>query len=225
MRGKLHISQARINSIVREVIMEAWKGIEDVITKDDLTRQATRKGFKYIAYHNSSSDEMDFFDVRCSGIHFGSQKAADERGMDRGDLNSYTRMYFLKMDNPYVIERDFDWERDGALDFEGCAFDDPEYLYWRDQYEAEAYLEKQGFQHVVKDDDGNVLYCNDIEEMLKQKGYDCIVYKNQHEDAGSYSVAMFNPNYIKLACQTYDNQGKPIPLDKRFDTSTDDVRY
>ena len=78
---------------------------------------------------------------------------------------------------------------------------------------------------MVLDNDGNVLYARTLEEMLSDKGYDCIIYKNQIEDIGSYSVCMFNPNNIKLAKTTYDDNGNPIPLDKRFDTSTDDVRY
>lgn len=45
------------------------------------------------------------------------------------------------------------------------------------------------------------------------------------KDVENYSIAMFNPNNIKLAGQTYDDEGNLIPLRERFNTNTNDVRY
>ena len=216
-------NESRIRCIVTETVEEAWKGIEDVTDRDELTRAAIRNGFKYTAYHNTANKDLTFFDVRSSGIHLGSARAADERGEDRGDINSYTKKFFLKMENPYVIERDFDWERTGAS--QACG-DDDDYEDWRREYEAEYYMEHHGFKYAETDENGEITNFYTLSEMLAQQGYDCIVYKNQEEDAGSYSVAMFNPNHIKSAdLTTYDDNGSPIPIEDRFDTSTDDVRY
>lgn len=222
MRG-VKLTGSRLYGIVCEAVDEAWNGINDIVDKDEVTRAAIKNGFNYVAYHNSSSSGLTFFDVRSSGIHFGSRRAADERGNERGDLRSYTNQYFLKIDNPYIIERDFDWERTGAC--QACG-DDDDYEDWRREYEAEYYLEHQGFKYAERDDNGEITNFNTIEQMLSQKGYDCIVYKNAVEDKGSYSVAMFNPRNIKSAdTVTYDDDGNEIPLEERFDTSTDDVRY
>lgn len=215
---RIRLTEDRLRDIIREAIEEAWSGIEDVVDKDDLTRAALKNGFKYIAFHNTEDENLTFFNVRSSGIHFGSRKAADERGLTRDD-ESWTNEYFLKMDKPYVIEKDFDWE----VRAENTTEEDWED--WRENYSADHYLERNGFQRAIYDDNGEIIAFYDIREMLAQKGYDCIVYKNEKEDKGNYSVAMFNPNNIKLACITHDDNGNEIPLEKRFDTSTDDVRY
>ena len=205
----------------RQIIKEAYQGILDNNGNNDLQKEALKKGFKYIAYHNTDNDNLLFFNVRSSGIHFGSKKAAEDRGLSRGSDENYTNEYFLKIDKPYVIEKDFDWEQQ-SIDTENM--DDEEYGEWRKTYDPAYYLSTKGFNEFVYDKNGEVLYGRSIEEMLADEGYDCIIYKNQKEDVGNYSVCMFNPNNIKLACITYDN-GKEIPLDKRFDTTTDDVRY
>lgn len=135
---------------------------------------------------------------------------------------SHTNEYFLKIVKPYVIEKDFDWEHQ-SIDTE--FMDEDEYDEWRKEYDPAYYLSTQGFQEFVYDDDGSVQHGRSVEEMLADEGYDCIIYKNSKEDIGNYSVCMFNPNNIKLAETTHDDNGVEIPLEKRFDTSTDDVRY
>jgi dGTPase len=65
----------------------------------------------------------------------------------------------------------------------------------------------------------------DIKEIINEHGYDCIVYRNEREDVGNYSIAMFEPNNIKLACDTVDDGGNPIPINERFNTKINDVRY
>ena len=210
-----------VKSAVYDVLTETYKGILDNDREDDLSRMALKNGFNYIAYHNTDNDNLTFFDVRTSGIHFGSKKAAEDRSMVR-DKESYTNEYFLKIVKPYIIEKDFDWEQQ-SIDPE--FMDDEEYGEWRKEYDPSYYLSSKGFKEMVYDNDGNVLYGRTIEEMLSDEGYDCIIYKNQKEDIGNYSVCMFNPNNIKLASITYDDNGNEIPLDERFDTSTDDVRY
>jgi len=210
-----------VKDVVRNILAESYKGILDNNREDELSKEALRNGFNYIAYHNTDNDNLLFFDVRTSGIHFGSRRAAEDRGMVR-DKETYTNEYFLKIVNPYVIEKDFDWEHQ-SIDTE--FMDDEEYDEWRKKYDPSYYLSTKGFKEMVYDKDGNILYGRTIEEMLSDKGYDCIIYKNQKEDIGNYSVCMFNPNNIKLASITYDDNGNEIPLEKRFNTSTDDVRY
>ena len=225
MRHLITIREKDLRSIIKEsvtkVLSEVYQGILDNNGEGELQKAALKNGFNYIAYHNTDNDNLTFFDVRTSGIHFGSKKAADERGEVRY-YGSHTNEYFLKIVKPYVIEKDFDWEQQSVdVDF----MNDEEYGEWRKEYDPTYYLSSKGFKDAVYDNDGNMLYGRTIEEMLSDKGYDCIIYKNQKEDAGNYSVCMFNPNHIKLASITYDDNGNEIPLERRFDTSTNDVRY
>ena len=115
------------------------------------------------------------------------------------------------MKNPLVIEKDFDWEME-SFDYWSSPDDDVYY----DDIDVYVYLNRElGFDIEGKD----------IKEILNEHGYDCIIYRNEREDVGNYSIAMFNPNHIKLARQTYDDNDRPIPLEQRFNTNTDDVRY
>jgi hypothetical protein len=63
----------------------------------------------------------------------------------------------------------------------------------------------------------------------KKFGFDGIIWKNTiepfHPD-GVDQYIVFNPNQIKSADPiTKDDQGNIIPLSKRFDSSSDDIRY
>ncbi len=222
MKKYITINEKQLSRIISEsihTIIKEWDGIEEVTDETDLAREAIKKGFKYIAYHNSDEQNLIFFDIRkTSGIHFGSLKAATQRGKDRNwyyGKQNWTKKYFLKIDNPLLVEKDFDWECSHIWDDA-----DDEYMQqWRENEDFYAYLIQQGLA-----DEGSYPY-EDISNILKRNGYDAVIYKNECEDAGNYSVAMFNPNNIKLAEQTYDNSNNPIPLEQRFNTSIKDVRY
>jgi hypothetical protein len=142
MKRAIMLTETDIHNIIRGVLIEAYSGlIDNGQNQDELHRAACQKGFNLIGYHNTRERFLTNFYNRSAGIHFGSLKAAN----DRGEQNEH--------------------------------------------------------------------------------GYDCIIYRNEREDVGNYSIAMFNPNHIKLARQTYDDNNRPIPLEKRFNTNTDDVRY
>lgn len=59
-------------------------------------------------------------------------------------------------------------------------------------------------------------------EALKDQGYDSIYYRDDIHD----TLAVFDANQLKSAEPfTYDNNGNLIPLENRFDETTDDIRY
>lgn len=131
MRHLITIREKDLRSIIKEsvtkVLSEVYQGILDNNGEGELQKAALKNGFNYIAYHNTDNDNLTFFDVRTSGIHFGSKKAADERGEVRY-YGSHTNEYFLKIVKPYVIEKDFDWEQQSIdVDF----MNDEEYGEWR----------------------------------------------------------------------------------------------
>lgn len=64
----------------------------------------------------------------------------------------------------------------------------------------------------------------------KRKGYDGLIIRNLDDAAGVTEVsnhfAVFDSNQIKLADPvTYDDAGQPIPLLKRFQSESDDIRF
>ena len=224
MKKLIRLTESDLHRIVKEsvinVLVEAYQGILDNDREDELSREALRKGFNYIAYHSTDIEDLTFFNLRDTGIHFGSRKAAEDRGNTRDA--SYIHEYFLKIVKPYVVEKDFDWERDHSEnDFPSTE----EFEKWENENFPDFYLKNQGFNYKYYDDNGEWVGWRSVQEMLADEGYDCIIYRNEVEDVGNYSVCMFNPNNIKLASTTYDDNGNEIPLEQRFDTSTDDVRY
>lgn len=75
-------------------------------------------------------------------------------------------------------------------------------------------------KHVIK----CYLKCNiqghyDDNDVLTPANADYVIIED-------FMVSVLNPNQIKLADDiTYDNNGKPIPLNKRFNSKTNDIRY
>lgn len=215
MKRAIMLTEEGLHNIIRGVLIEAYPGlIDNDQNQDELHRAACQKGFNLIGYHNTREQFLTNFYDRSAGIHFGSLKAANDRGEQRDwddDVQNWTNEYFLKVKNPLVIEKDFDWEME-SFDYWSSPDDDVYY----DDIDIFVYLNKVlGFDIEGKD----------IKEIINEHGYDCIIYRNEQEDIGNYSIAMFNPNHIKLARQTYDDNNRPIPLEQRFNTNTDDVRY
>ena len=205
---------------VKKVLESIYQGLDDVEAIDELTNAAIQHGFNLIGYHNTNNPDLNQvgFYERSAGIHFGSLKAANDRGEDRDDFDgdeNWTHKYFLKAQNPLVIEKDFDWEMESFDDWSSP--DDDEYF---DDINIFAYFEKDLGWAI-----GNEEYHYDIAEIIQQHGYDCIIYRNEKEDVGNYSIAMFDPTKIKLAEMTTDDQGNPIPVEQRFNEQTNDVRY
>ena len=207
--------QKIIRECIERILSESpYTGLDDVISGEELADAAIRKGFNLIGYHNTNNPNLNSFYNRSAGIHFGSLKAANDRGEMRDwdeEGENWTNKYFLKAENPLVIEKDFDWEMESFDDWSSP--DDDKYF---DDINIFAYFEKEL---------GWDIYEKDIKDIIREHGYDCIIYKNEREDVGNYSIAMFSPNNIKLACETTDNNGKTIPLEERFNTKINDVRY
>lgn len=215
MKRAIMLTEEGLHNIIRGVLIEAYSGlIDNDQNQDELHRAACQKGFNLIGYHNTREQFLTNFYDRYAGIHFGSLKAANDRGEQRDwddDVQNWTNEYFLKVKNPLVIEKDFDWEMESFDDWSSP--DDDAYY---DDIDIFVYFDRVlGFDIEGKD----------IKEIINEHGYDCIIYRNEREDVGNYSIAMFNPNHIKLARQTYDDNNRPIPLEQRFNTNTDDVRY
>lgn len=75
----------------------------------------------------------------------------------------------------------------------------------------------------------------DVSLYAKQNGYDSVIFKNIY-DIGQYGMLsthkastvyiLFNPSQAKSADLTvYGDDGKPVPLSKRFDANQTDIRF
>lgn len=71
-----------------------------------------------------------------------------------------------------------------------------------------------------------------LREWIQNKGYTGFIqienrgFEGKIHSGTGIVYAVFNPNQVKSAeLITYDDDGVPIPLEKRFDDSTDDIRF
>lgn len=215
------ITENIIRKIIKETLSQVFNNfdyIENTNNEENLIKFAYNRDFKYIAYHNTDDVELTNFYFRNSGIHFGTLTAANERSGIRNFNDTYTKKFFLKIENPLVIEKDFDWEDEHLI------WDDIDGDKWNpitDPLCPISWFYEHGFD--VSHPKGGV---KTVYELLSENGYDCIIYKNDIEDKGNYSIAMFKPEHIKLAeTETYDDDGQVIPLENRFNTKINDIRY
>ena len=218
---KIYITESQFKRIVNESLFKPrYNGLKNTLNFGALSKAAIQNGFTLIGYHNTKDKDIykHGFIARDSGIHFGSLRAAKDRSVNRYQWDfsdekekTYTYKFFLKAERPLIINKDFDWELT-----QWAKMCDNVYNY---------FLNTLGWKE-VEDPNGLKGFSNEsIKSILNRHGYDCIIYKNEVEDKGKYSIAIFNPCNIKLAKQTYDDNGSPIPLEQRFNTNTSDTRY
>ena len=147
------------------------------------------------------------------GFHFGTKEQATFRGTQYdyvGSKSEFLKPFFVTIRKPFRTNHmgssSNDWLVEVMIEQE--LIEDAEY---------EALLEETGFDD-IKTADGLV-------KILKENGYDGIVYSNEKEGDGD-SYVPFDPNQIKSADPvTRDENGDVIPLSRRFDSSSDNTLY
>lgn len=81
---------------------------------------------------------------------------------------------------------------------------------------------------------GKIPTTDDLAIAAQKKGHDAMVIQNVRDSGNSTiffgqnpatDIVALDPNRVKLAGPTYDDNGKLIPLSKRFDFSNPDIRY
>ena len=196
----------------------------DTETAQKMVDEAAKTaGYTVSAYHGTGADFNIFTEenigkrnVWGKGFYFGTNKGiADDYASWRESKGGKYRIVsaYLKMDNPYIhrksslgtaeeiLDRWFPNRWQGSRDLgigyiQGKLDNSPLDLL---QYIAE---------------DNNM----EIRDVLREYGYDSI------KDGGE--LVVFSSNQIKSADPvTYDDNGKVIPLSKRFNESNDDIRY
>jgi GNAT superfamily N-acetyltransferase len=193
-----------------------------------------------VVYHSTSAKD-DFSEFKTDGVgaHFGTLGAADARSshVEKFAKNHLLREpgparlmpVYLSIENPLempdlaglyknmkgeLVPKD---EVDDRLDeFYQEDRDNPrrpQPMAWENEGDFSTYLRDRNI--ITSNELWDVMYDKDkAVELLKEKGYDGIVYKNAVEDAGSESYIVFDPEQVKSA----------VGNDGKFDSGSGDIR-
>lgn len=133
-------------------------------------------------YHGTGSDFESFeIDRSDLGPHFGNLEQANYITSNRVDSNQNIRPVYLQLENPLRLKD------------EGCFHADC----IADQLLKKKLIDKTIYKKIMALDytgrkETNAL----VRAILKDKGYDGVVYKNTHEGSGD-SYIVFSPDQIK----------------------------
>ena len=153
------------------------------------------------------------------GAHFGTPLSAEERmnwlyenrpSLFREGNDKYLRVYDVRLNikNPIKLSDAGLWYDSGRLMRvlkEGAAYVEnnlpgAEYNYgpYKSMEGFEDYLQRVQYEAIKsrKDSDSYPVLASTVREFLELNGFDSIVYRNEHEDAGSDSYIVFNPENI-----------------------------
>lgn len=216
-----------INYINDSDYIESIKSGQWATTKWMISKVARISGYNIgPVYHGTENPNFTVFD--CEVNHFGTEQAAHE---------------IMKKHGGRYIDYTIDNSSDGIW-----VFADRDYLHikscdgmgpFNTLSEAEIFISNlpkeiklyEVFLNIDNptydiDAGGTGAWRRAKGRAVKEGGYDGIIYKNEVEDPGSESYAVFYGNQIKLADPiTYDDNGDIIPLSRRFNRLELDIRY
>jgi len=158
---------------------------------------------KDIVYHGTNNPNFSGFGSDFSrAIHFGTLQAAKDRRLHTDfefKRNAKFIPVILNIKNPLKTEVDFNFEGEG-LEF----VDDPDFDFTKEQGHRLliTYLHNKGYN--VYHPEGGVYRDGEI---LNNAGLDSVIYKNEREDKGNYSYAVFEPEQIHILSSKADIQG------------------
>ena len=150
------------------------------ITKGTKNSIVKNKHGQLIPLYHGTGSKFNEFKCGDIGIHFGSYSQAIRRVKDKGITNPIYIKAYLNITNPIYIDKDFlNWNADQVV----------------------TDLDKQG---IISSEDGlKILNIADLElknsklrEILKNKGYDGIVYNNEIEAISGKSYIVFDDKQI-----------------------------
>lgn len=189
--------------------METAQRMVDEAAKKAMPDSVVRnkKGNLQAVYHGTKS-QFYTFKKGDLGYHFGNKSTATAR-VGSGKDSKFIKAY-LNITNPIEFDVDFgSWDADYRI---------------TQELAERGVLSKEEYRrvHMRSTEAAN----RELVKILKEKGYDGIIYKNYFESNGSTSYIAFDPTQIKSADPvTYDDNGNVIPLSERFNTEEPDIRY
>lgn len=205
---------ARVTPEQDATYMEAVES-EDTNKQEELVDQAANNaGYNIFAEHQTSEIFTEF-KAGEFGFHVGN-------GIMPGLLGHETMELWVRISNPLRM-RDL-----GVWSPERVIYSLPESLI-SDRERASLLEDIDEEMRTGRPDSGDMFAYYEafapIRQLLKENGYDGIVYKNEAE-GGEDSYIAFDPEQLKSADPiTYDADGNVIPLSQRFDATQPSILY
>ena len=184
IRGKISgIALSGKDTVGRTVSKDVTERFKNTVFKDE-------KGNLISLYH-WTQEQFKEFSKGEFGFHFGTLDAAHDRYIQAKQDNTDTpvgiyKEVYVNITNPIEMN-----DEAGKWDVSWVAFQ----LLQKGiitQHEYDSLESEAGFH----DSDYDSSAAKSVRNILKQNNYDGIIYKNNSEDAGSYSVIAFNPDQI-----------------------------
>lgn len=243
-------SMAEVDSLYLEAVEK-----NDVETINRLLMdKALSFGYSVKAYHTTQQGvgltSSHIFRTQGLSAHFGDESAAMDRGKNLSDFDSVvgrnrryeTLAFMLKIENPLNMPdlASLDSNTGNLIEEELEKFESlpEEEKRYREEFSGEvpyvrAWENDEDFSLTIhemgiidSETFWEVQYSKEKAiNILKEYGYDGIIYENVVENPGSESYIIFEPNQVKSLSVTRDNSGEVIPLSRRFDISKDDYSY
>ena len=194
---------------------------------EDVIRTAKSKGYVHQTYRgdtfageifNYSSKERREYGIFTTPVKEIAAVYAGDRS------KGIPRLFYVKA--PRVLDLTIDsMENMKWVQKWGERFDE-----WRDPQtgeEVDAWYILEGGRMFDYEGDWSTERWKDIQKEAHRQGYDAVILPDYDSRNGIFpSFVVFDERNLKLAAPvTYDDQQQPIPLDKRFDDKTDDIRY
>ena len=158
-------------------------------------------GIPILTFHWTSNMDFDEFGEGDIGFHFGNENQANQRAINLNQDPNNGRLIkaYLNIQNPAIVTTDqLGWNSPQAA-----------FTLWRNGYLTEA--EYGTILDLSKNDDGRYNSPSSIalRQMLADKGYDGIIYRNDFEGGGDSYIALYPEQIMQVSDtpQTNNNIG------------------
>ncbi len=181
IRGKIHQGRlADTDTAGRKLGSEVLEGFKNTVLKDENGR--------ILSFFHFTQEQFEAFEQGDVGFHFGTLQSAIDRmtGISKPEKSKIIKEVYVNITNPLICEIDSGfWD---AYDIAIQAFS-KEIL---NESDLEYLRGLKGYNYTQYFDEAAV----ELRRMLKEKGYDGVIYQNQHEDIGNLSVIAFDNDQI-----------------------------
>jgi hypothetical protein len=195
--------------------------------QDLVDRMAKSKGYIHQTYRGDTHDGRIFNYTRKERREYGifTTPIKEVAAVYAGDrTKGEPRRFYVKASNILDLTKDT-LENMKWVQSWGEGFDD-----WIDRQSGDkidAWYALEGGRMFDYEGDWSSYRWMDIQRTADHQGYDAIILPDHDSKAGIFpSFVVFDEKNIKLAdTATYDDKDQLIPLEQRFNYSSNDIRY
>ena len=227
---------------------EYFKAVEagDMASVQRIVDEAARAaGYATRAAHSTNASVFNEFRTGGLGAHFGTPQAAADRakslmdfsiGIGRNPGDFQTMDVYLSVSNPLRLPDMASLSDDGSpmpnrsdddlQNLEDLGKEIPHPRGWENDEDVQLTLLENRIIDIDQFEECRGRDKTELVALLKEMGYDGIIYENSVESPGEDSYIIFDPNQVKLADPVVkDDSGNVIPPSKRFNTGSNDMRF